>query len=37
MEEFESKADAIKRERELKTGRGRLFIRGLIEKKYNET
>ena len=31
-EEYEEKSDAMRRERELKSYRGRLFIRGLLQK-----
>lgn len=32
-EQYESKKDAMKRERELKSGRGREFIRRIIEER----
>jgi putative endonuclease len=35
-ESFESKDSALKREKELKSARGRKFIRNLIEKDYIE-
>ena len=35
-EQFYSKADALKREKELKSAQGRRFIRDLIEKQYNK-
>ncbi|MDZ7715750.1 MAG: GIY-YIG nuclease family protein [Balneolaceae bacterium] len=34
-EEFETKAEAMRREKQLKTAKGRKFIWDLIEKKYD--
>jgi putative endonuclease len=33
-EEFETKTEALKREKELKSGKGRDFIKSLIQNKY---
>jgi putative endonuclease len=33
-EEFSTKTDAIKRENELKTGKGRTFIKGIVKEKF---